>query len=92
MKLNNLEATIKQYGKELGFDIVGITTSEPFIRDEQASIDRIRGGLMDGLPWYTEERVHRATHPELLLEDARSVISLIDQSTNHLPFKKTEGE
>ena len=31
---------------------------------------------MDGLPWYTEERVHRANHPEVLLDGARSVISL----------------
>ena len=71
-----LEQSIKQYGKDLGFDIVGITTAEPFIRDEQAAIERIRGGLMDGLPWYTEERVHRATHPEVLLPGAKSVISL----------------
>ncbi len=74
--MGELEQTIKDYGKELGFDIVGITTSEPFLRDEQASIERIRQGLMDGLPWYTEERVHRATHPEVLLEGAKSVISL----------------
>ena len=31
---------------------------------------------MDGLPWYTEERVRRATHPEVLLGGARSIISL----------------
>ena len=74
--MRELEQTIKDYGKELGFDIVGITTSEPFLRDEQASIERIRQGLMDGLPWYTEERVHRATHPGVLLEGAKSVISL----------------
>ena len=72
----SLEQTIKEYGQELGFDIVGITTAEPFLRDEQTAIQRIRQGLMDGLPWYTEERVHRATHPEVLLEGARSVISL----------------
>jgi epoxyqueuosine reductase len=46
------------------------------LRDEKAAIERIRDGLMDGLPWYTEERVHRANHPEALLPGARSVISL----------------
>ena len=71
-----LEQRIKQYAIQQGFDIVGITSAEPFLRDEQAAIERIRDGFMDGLPWYTEERVHRATHPELLLEDAKSVISL----------------
>ena len=74
--MTTLERTVKEYAKGLGFDIVGITSAEPFPRDERAAIDRIRDGMMDGLPWYTEERVHRATHPELLLKDARSVISL----------------
>ena len=74
--MGQLEESIKQYARELGFDIVGITTAEPFLRDERAAVDRIRSGLMDGLPWYTEERVHRATHPQLLLDEARSVISL----------------
>lgn len=74
--MGNLEDDIKVYGKELGFDIVGITTAEPFLRDEQVSIQRIRQGLMDGLPWYTEERVRRATRPDALLPGARSVISL----------------
>ncbi len=74
--MGKLETLIKEYGKELGFDIVGITSAEPFLRDEQAAIERIRQGLMDGLPWYTEERVHKATHPEVLLPDAKSVVSL----------------
>ena len=31
---------------------------------------------MDGLPWYTEERVRRATNPEVLLPGSKSIISL----------------
>ncbi len=72
----SLEDTVKAYGRELGFDVVGITTAEPFLRDETAAKERIRHGLMDGLPWYTEERVHKATHPGLLLSEARSIVSL----------------
>ena len=71
-----LEESIKDYARGLGFDIVGITTAEPFLRDERAATQRVRDGLMDGLPWYTEERVHQANHPELLLPEARSIISL----------------
>ena len=71
-----LERTVKDYGRELGFDLVGITTGEPFTRDERAATERVRNGLMDGLPWYTEERVRRANRPTALLPDARSVISL----------------
>ena len=62
-----LEESVKELGKSLGFDLVGITTAEPFPRDEEAAIQRIRGGLMDGLPWYTEESVHKATNPDVLL-------------------------
>ena len=71
-----LERAVKDYGRELGFDLVGITTAEPFTRDERAATERVRNGLMDGLPWYTEERVRRANRPRSLLPDARSVISL----------------
>ena len=86
--MSTLEHTVKEYAKGLGFDIVGITSAEPFPRDERAAIDRIRDGMMDGLPWYTEERVHRATHPELLLEDARSVISL---AMSYLTDERQDG-
>ena len=74
--MGTIEQSVKEYAKSLGFDIVGITSAEPFLRDERAAIQRIRQGLMDGLPWYTEERVRRATHPHALLPDARTVISL----------------
>ena len=80
-----LAQSVKQYGKELGFDVVGIATAEPFLRDEQAAIQRIRDGLMDGLPWYTEERVRRATHPEVLLPGAKSIISLAMSYLNGEP-------
>ena len=64
--VERLEQSVKAFATELGFDIVGITTAEPFPRDERPAIDRIRQVMMDGLTWYAEERVHRATHAELL--------------------------
>ena len=76
VEMERIEDAIKQRAQSLGFDLVGIASAEPFLRDERAAIDRVRGGLMDGLPWYTEERVRRANHPEALLEGARSILSL----------------
>jgi epoxyqueuosine reductase len=70
------ESKLKTYGKSLGFDLVGITTAEPFERDEQAASQRVRDDLMDGLPWYTLERVQKMNRPQELLDGARSVISL----------------
>ena len=60
----------------IGFDRVGITGVEAFVRDEAATVERVRSGLMDGLPWYTVERVRRMNRPGSLLDGARSVVSL----------------
>lgn len=88
--MGTLERIIKSYGKELGFDVVGITTADPFPRDEQAAINRIRMGMMDGLPWYTEDRVRHATRPKELLHNAQSIISLaISYLTNPYDSKTT---
>jgi epoxyqueuosine reductase len=74
--MGRLEASIKAYGRSLGFDIVRIADANPFVRDEQAALERVRDGLMDGLPWYTEERVQKAANPEALLPGARSIVSV----------------
>ncbi len=74
--MTSLENIVRAYAKELGFDLVGITSAEPFLRDEQAALKRVQDGMMDGLSWYTEERVRRANRPQVLLEKAQSVISL----------------
>ena len=74
--MSNVERKVKSLALSLGFDRVGITDAASFDRDEAAAAQRVRDGLMDGLPWYTEERVHRMNRPALLLEGARSVISM----------------
>ncbi len=61
---------------ELGFDLVRITSAQEFVEDRAAAIDRIRSGMMEGLPWYNEDRVTRGTDPQALLPGAQSVICL----------------
>ena len=72
----SLEPAVKRLALRCGFDIARITTADAFSRDEAAALKRIRDGHMDGLSWYTEERVRRANRPKALLEGAKSVISL----------------
>ncbi len=72
----SLETRVKRLGLSVGFDLVGIAGAGRFERDEAAALERVGAGLMDGLPWYTEERVRRANRPAELLEGARSVVSL----------------
>jgi epoxyqueuosine reductase len=71
-----LTAAVKALATEVGFDLVGVTTAEPFVERSETAIDRVHDGLMDGLSWYTEERVERGSDPANLLPGARSLISL----------------
>ena len=74
--MTNLREILNHHAKEIGFDLVRVTSADPFLRDEQAAIERVRNGLMDGLSWYTEDRVRKANRPKELLQGAKSVISL----------------
>src|SRR5215467_266388 len=68
--------TIKEYAYSLGFDMVRITDAQGFAEAERVIKERIAEGLMDGLPWFTEERAVVSCHPDVLLPEAQSIISL----------------
>lgn len=68
--------TIKEYAYSLGFDIARITTAEAFPEAERVIKERIAQGLMDGLPWFTAERSEISCHPDALLPEAQSIITL----------------
>lgn len=68
--------TIKEYAYTLGFDMARITSADAFPAAEQIIKERIARGLMDGLPWFTSERADVSCHPDALLPEARSIISL----------------
>ena len=74
--LGTVEDLVKRRAWEQGFDLVGITTADPFPEHEAATVERIRQGFLDGLPWFTEERARRACHPQGLLPGARSIIAV----------------
>ena len=70
------KAAAKEYALDLGFDLVRVTSAQEFARDREVTLERLSAGLMDGLPWFTEDRVQRGSDPATLLSGARSVISL----------------
>ena len=74
--MGDLEWQVKEYARELGFDLVGIASADHLSEDRDVALDRLREGLMDGLPWYTESRVERGCDPEALLPGARSIIAV----------------
>ena len=71
-----LRAMVKDYARELGFDLARITDAAVFAADRDLALARIADGLMDGLPWYTAGRVKRGARPQELLPGAQSIISL----------------
>jgi epoxyqueuosine reductase len=72
----SLTEQIKERALELGFDLVRVTSAEPFAAAEVALKERIGAHLMDGLDWFTVERATVASNPRALLPEARSVIAL----------------
>ena len=68
--------TIKEYAYTLGFDLVRISGAQAFPEAERVIKERIAEGLMDGLPWFTQERAAVSCHPDALLPEAQSIISL----------------
>ena len=71
-----LRRQIDQLAREVGFDLVAVTDAAEFADDRDAALRRIDDNLMDGLPWFTKDRVRRGASPGELLPGARSVISL----------------
>src|SRR5712691_5557967 len=71
-----LTEALKSQAKALGFCAVGITSAEPFHEAEAAAADRTAQGLMDGLTWWSEARVHASANPRRATPDARTVIAL----------------
>ncbi|GER87117.1 epoxyqueuosine reductase [Dictyobacter vulcani] len=68
--------TIKEYAYSLGFDIARITSAAAFPEAKQVIQERIGRGLLDGLPWFTAERAEISCHPDALLPEAQSIITL----------------
>ena len=83
---------VKRLAARLGFDLVGITSATPFSDKEAITLERIHQGLMDGLPWFTPQRVRRGTRPEELLPGVRSIIALaINYYTSDPPAAKGDA-
>ena len=72
----NLKSIVVDQARACGFDLVRVTGADEFERDREEALRRIRDGHMDGLPWFTEQRVRRGASPLELLPGARSVICL----------------
>ncbi|MBM2827058.1 MAG: queG [Dehalococcoidia bacterium] len=88
----SLARRLKEYAAELGFGAVGVTSAQNFLDTEEVLLDRIAGGLMDGLPWFTPQRARLSCRPQELLPGARSVVALAaSYLTQEQEIDKPEG-
>jgi epoxyqueuosine reductase len=62
--------------EDLGFDLVRVTTADPFPAARQAIQERVALGFFAGMDWFTSERAEVAAAPRALLSSACSVIAL----------------
>jgi epoxyqueuosine reductase len=67
---------IVEAAEALGFDLVRVTTADPFPQARRAIEERIALGFFAGMDWLTAERAGVAADPHALLPEARSVIAL----------------
>ncbi len=82
---------VKDAAAQFGFDVVGVTSADAFPDRGETAKERVSEGLMDGLPWFTEERVERGADPRNLLPNARSIISLALSYHHDDDAETTEG-
>ena len=80
-----LRDAVRALANEAGFDVARVTDATPL--DGAASVTRARlaDGLLDGMPWITEERIARATDPSALLDGARSFVVLAASYWDDVP-------
>ena len=74
--MTDVKIVAMEYALELGFDLVRVTSAQEFAEDRAVTLERLRAGLMDGLPWFNEARIQRGADPSALLTGARSIICL----------------
>jgi epoxyqueuosine reductase len=72
----SLTDEVKRQARALGFCAVGITSADVFVDAEAVAAARTADGLMDGLTWWSDDRLHASANPRRASPDARSIIAL----------------
>src|SRR5579872_6583278 len=71
-----LKAELAGEARRLGFSSCGVTSTRPFTEARDRALAAIDAGRMDGMPWYTRERVEASADIGGRYPWARSIIAL----------------
>lgn len=67
---------VRAHALDLGFDLVGFGSAEPFDRERELILEDLSRGHLAGMSWITPERVKLSCDPQALLPGARSIVGL----------------
>jgi len=71
-----LKTDLRDEASRLGFVACGVTSARPFTEARSRALAAIEGGRMDGMAWYTRERVEGAADLGGRYPWARSIVAL----------------
>jgi epoxyqueuosine reductase len=76
MDIPQLKVELGGEARRLGFAACGVTSVRPFTEARERALAAIDAGRMDGMPWYTRERVTGSADIGARYPWARSIIAL----------------
>jgi epoxyqueuosine reductase len=76
MDITHLKVELAREARRLGFAACGVTSMRPFTEARVRALAAIDSGRMDGMPWYTRERVAASADIGARYPWARSIIAL----------------
>jgi epoxyqueuosine reductase len=76
MDAATLKAELGLEARRLGFAACGVTSVRPFVEARDRALAAIDAGRMDGIPWYTRERVAASADIGGRYPWARSIVAL----------------
>jgi epoxyqueuosine reductase len=71
-----LKAELGEEARRLGFTACGVTSARPFTEARARALAAVDAGRMDGMPWYTRERVEASADIGGRYPWARSIVAL----------------
>jgi epoxyqueuosine reductase len=71
-----LKAELGDEARRLGFSACGVTSTRPFTEARERGLAAIDAGRMEGMPWYSRERVEASADIGARYPWARSIIAL----------------
>jgi epoxyqueuosine reductase len=76
MSWSALKEDLVAEARRLGFAAAGVTSTRPFTDARRRGLDAVDAGRMDGMPWYTRERVIASTDLRKRYPWSRSILAL----------------